>query len=312
MKAITVDLASKSAVKPVVQLINQIISLLDENQNSVDIAKNDIAIKTDNGAKPELPDMFMAFKARLAAIVNELKTAINGPQSEVDPDFALNLQQTVAPVKSANETDGKESLKSNVDSGSKQNAKTPDAAQTAGVHMPVAQFKAHAAAARQAAPQVNVQNILEQIVQNANLRTGPAGNQMEIQLKPEFLGKLSIVLTSTDEGVVATIKAATAEVRNALSANIAQLQTALRESGINMKDISISNSTLTSDFARSESGARQNPESENEAFNRVTRLGRMLARATSVDRPAESALMYDSSQNLPVISSDMVSVEFSA
>lgn len=94
------------------------------------------------------------------------------------------------------------------------------------------------------------QSIVDQIVKSAELKTAGAGTTLELELNPKLLGKLSIILTSTPEGVTAKIKAGNDAVRAMLSGSVSLLEDALKETGISMKSIEVTSSDIKEDLAR--------------------------------------------------------------
>ena len=111
--------------------------------------------------------------------------------------------------------------------------------------------------ARQAAPapeippvrQAMTQDIFDQIVKSAELRQAEGGTSLELELAPKFLGKLSLTLISTDDGIIARIKSGNAAVRNMLSADMQGLLDTLKTAGIDMKHIEIERGDIGWNFS---------------------------------------------------------------
>lgn len=105
--------------------------------------------------------------------------------------------------------------------------------------------------------QALAENMIDQIVQNAALRQNANGATLTMELAPKFLGKISLVLTATADGVIAKIRTENDAARMLLSGSMEALKTSLKEAGINMKNIEISDSTVDWDYTRGGQGNTQ-------------------------------------------------------
>jgi flagellar hook-length control protein FliK len=88
-------------------------------------------------------------------------------------------------------------------------------------------------------PTVSPSQIIRQIVETTAFSQTGSISQIRLQLNPEFLGRVNIVLTATADGLAARIHAQSDAARELLSANLAQLQSELKQAGVNMKSIDI-------------------------------------------------------------------------
>ncbi len=271
-------------------------------------------------------DPMMAFKARLMAIAQDVRNAAQAANSDfaqpVDgAEVADIVTLAVAPDADAGKTAGDGQFAGSQDSKRDQQpvaATVKDSGALSDVGIFAGNGKIQHSSVFKTEPVINqpqqaqVANIIDQIVKAASMRSNSTMQEMEINLKPEFLGKITIVLSSTEEGIVATLRAASEQVRHALAANIGQLQSVLRESGINMKDISITDAGISSDLANGNFDGQSAMADRRESMENSLRLSRVLSRATRNEQAAVSAGVYDSSQQMPTINSDVGSVEFSA
>ena len=70
------------------------------------------------------------------------------------------------------------------------------------------------------------------------LRTD-GSDKMEVRLKPEHLGKITIELASSDDGLKVRIRAEDPQVKNLLGGQINQLLEALNEKGLRVSDVNV-------------------------------------------------------------------------
>ncbi len=83
------------------------------------------------------------------------------------------------------------------------------------------------------------ENLFDTMVEQIEcMRTGES-NRMVIQLKPEFLGKVTIELSLEDQGLHVKIQAEDSGVRSLIGGQIGQLAQSLAEKGIRVSDIDV-------------------------------------------------------------------------
>ncbi len=93
-----------------------------------------------------------------------------------------------------------------------------------------------------AARQVLAKDIISQIVQNTAQPRETSVLQME--LHPKFLGKIEILLEAAGGSITAKLKSDNGAVRSLLNENIAELRDALKQAGINMKDVEVTETAI--------------------------------------------------------------------
>ncbi len=135
---------------------------------------------------------------------------------------------------------------------------------------------------------VNVASLLEQIADSAAASRSEGVTKLEMKLNPEFLGKVSVVLTSGPDGLSATLKSASEATRNLLAENISALQNTLRDMGINMKSIEVTRPEISWDFSRNPNPEqRRDTDAGRDGFGRGdSRESRRAAVAVSREYPA--------------------------
>lgn len=83
------------------------------------------------------------------------------------------------------------------------------------------------------------ENLFEVMVEKIELLKNDSTDRLEIQLKPEHLGKVTIQLTSGDDGMVVRIRAADYEVKNLIMSQIDRLLENLDNKGIKIADVDV-------------------------------------------------------------------------
>lgn len=142
---------------------------------------------------------------------------------------------------------------------------------------------------------VSVSSVLDQIAESAALSRSEGVSKLELQLSPEFLGKISVVLTASEDGMTASIKSGSEATRNLLAENITALQNTLRDMGINMKGIEVTQPGIGWDFARDPQGRQsRNPDPGRSGKNRPDfRIGERIGTHT-VSMESAAAPLYTS------------------
>jgi flagellar hook-length control protein FliK len=98
--------------------------------------------------------------------------------------------------------------------------------------------------------------VISQIVEQARMSKFDGTSRLEIQLQPEHLGKLSIALSQQENGLVsAQIRTSGEQVSAMLRATLGELEASLKNLGITMDNIEISEHKL--DFAANQQQSRQ-------------------------------------------------------
>lgn len=80
-------------------------------------------------------------------------------------------------------------------------------------------------------------NIFGQIAQKAKLTLAPGVTEMQIQLKPEVLGKLNLTITSENGQVTAKFNAESHTVKAIIEANLGSLKDALTQQGVKVDQL---------------------------------------------------------------------------
>ncbi len=123
---------------------------------------------------------------------------------------------------------------------------------------------------------VPVSSLVDRITQAAAQNSNEGVTRLELQLNPEFLGKVSVVLTSTSEGMTASLKSGDNAVRNLLAANITTLQDTLRDMGITMKNVEVTGQEQSFDFSQQSRGQNQFQQQSHGDRAREAAIGRIF------------------------------------
>ncbi len=103
-----------------------------------------------------------------------------------------------------------------------------------------------------------ISKVLQEI--QATLQEGNQG--LYLKLKPDNLGNVAITLQATSEGIVAKIAAESLATRGVLAAELQNMENTLRESGVNVIEISLADSSLMQD-AKQNTGDNSKGQSDN-------------------------------------------------
>lgn len=87
---------------------------------------------------------------------------------------------------------------------------------------------------------VNKEQLFSQIVEQAKVMVNNGGSEMEVNLKPEHLGRLQLKVTIENEVVTAKFVAESQQVKEIIESNLGQLRRSLQENGIQVDTIMVS------------------------------------------------------------------------
>lgn len=99
---------------------------------------------------------------------------------------------------------------------------------------------------------------IENIVKKISVCVKEDQQELEVELKPEHLGKLSIKLVMDGDGLKAQIKAGDAQIKGILQEELNYLQNLLKDKGVNIDRIDITYANPTLDFGRNSGGRNNN------------------------------------------------------
>lgn len=130
---------------------------------------------------------------------------------------------------------------------------------------------------QQAAPVLSTattETLFNTMVQDIEMSALEELKYMEIQLKPEFLGKVSIRLALADGGLEIRIKAADTGVKNLIAGQISQLSETLSEKGVKVTTIDVVQADVSEHaFGQSGSKNRQQGRATYDGYNDNSSFG---------------------------------------
>jgi hypothetical protein len=85
----------------------------------------------------------------------------------------------------------------------------------------------------------SIDNLFDAMVEKIEFLRTDGSDKMEVRLKPEHLGKITIELASSDDGLKVRIRAEDPQVKNLLGGQINQLLEALNEKGLRVSDVNV-------------------------------------------------------------------------
>ena len=86
----------------------------------------------------------------------------------------------------------------------------------------------------------NTREIIDQVVKNAELLLRANVSELKVELKPEFLGRLTIKVALEDGAVIARLIAENLQVKHMLESNLASLKQSLESQGIKVERAEVS------------------------------------------------------------------------
>ncbi len=261
------------------------------------------AVATDGEAAPLLMDMC----ARLAALARTLKEEGRAHMTDPVPEALTDTQEQLPavgrPIMAYNLVEGRADRTEDDPFEDPPGAFRVEERRAAGFEKraegrgdipPLQSAGAQRAAGVTADQPVEPAQVIRQVVQSAVLAQSRNVSQIRLQLNPEFLGRVEIILTAAAGGMTARIHAQNDTVRGMLAAHVGALQSDLKELGINMKSIDITRSEQDWQMARDGAGrqdtGREQPRGENGGQDN-TDSPITMARFHAARRPAASG--YD-------------------
>lgn len=104
----------------------------------------------------------------------------------------------------------------------------------------ISQLSTSASTGAESANPVNREELFAQLVEHAKVVVNNGGGEMEVNLKPEHLGKLQLKVSIENEVVTAKFVAESQQVKEIIESNLAQLKQNLEENGMRVDTIMVS------------------------------------------------------------------------
>lgn len=203
-------------------------------------------------------------------VMQEMERSLAGEAAQPQ-EAGLESEAQIAKVITTQNADeaqtGNEQTPADAKKESAPAAQTPTLTET--VFAAAAQERPAAPAAPEAALEVQPvrEAFIGRIVEQVQSAVSADRSELFIQLRPEHLGGLSIALTMTDKGLTAKLATSSHEVQSMLNSEMASLQAALREKGVNVVQMEVVYDQMGNmagrDFAQSGGGGRWSGQGQN-------------------------------------------------
>lgn len=115
--------------------------------------------------------------------------------------------------------------------------------------------------------ELETSDILNQVSNKLTELQGSSGHRVNLVLRPNDLGRLSIELTSNESGLAANIIAQNSEVRSYIEKNIHTLRQNLIDSGVNVNNIQIKTAGESQSSTYNSDQSSNQEQQENQNFN---------------------------------------------
>jgi flagellar hook-length control protein FliK len=146
------------------------------------------------------------------------------------------------------------------------------------------------------------QDVQTQIIEQVRSLVSQERTEFYLQLKPEYLGGLSILLSAGEKGVAAKLTTGSKDVQLMIQSDMSQIQEILRERGINVVQMEVVYDQMASTTGKQDTNDGQGWEQGSSAGGRVT-----------APEDAEGvAAVYEELSSYDVLAEQGGSVEFSA
>lgn len=118
------------------------------------------------------------------------------------------------------------------------------------------------------------ETLIDTMIENIMMSEGTENKIMDIQLRPEYLGKVSIQLSLGENGMEIKIKAEDSSVKDLIAGQLAQLTSSLSENGVKVADVDVVYTNIA-DHAYDEAGQshqQQQQQSGNTSSSSATNI----------------------------------------
>ncbi len=204
-------------------------------------------VKVAQNASPEAEAESQALN-KLGFEANSMTQKLNA-QAQLGEDRALASEQTAVTAEAL--THGKTAVKDGkVDLAAIQTHLAVNDAPKAKTETPVLNitpaqpsingFSQLQASGSTGANPSNREELFSQIVEHAKVMVSSGGSEMEVNLKPEHLGKLQLKVTIENEVVTAKFVAESQQVKEIIESNLGQLKRNLQDNGMQVDAIMVS------------------------------------------------------------------------
>lgn len=179
------------------------------------------------------------------------------------------------------------------------------AAATAGFQIDAAPLRMQGESQMVRQAQATNETLMDTMVEQISLEAVDGKNTVEIQLKPDFLGKVSIQLTMDGNGIHARIRAEDPEVKSLIGGQINQLINSLEQKGIRMAAVDVV-------YTGAQAGGFDQGGQSREGMSQENRNRPLAAKAIGRSAPGYDAQLDPDAEAETVLDSRISSVEYRA
>jgi len=112
---------------------------------------------------------------------------------------------------------------------------------------------------------VSRENVFEQIVEKARIMAGNGHSEMELDLKPDHLGKIQLRISLENNLISARFIAESEQVKAILETNLADLKRQLQENGVNVQQLLVSTGNESRDPALNQNAFSDHQQNQSQS-----------------------------------------------
>ena len=240
-----------------------VISILEGNSKSKDMMLSELetGLSEDMARMPQTGSLEMkSNQSQLEELYAQEENKQNATMVSGDDPCPLENENDNA-VSSKGKTDKDDAMLGTKDVQEQEQARSMPIAQMVDITPEKIASAQKMDAQMEMAPPVSSDNLFEALVEKMEMSQSAGSDQLEIQLKPEHLGKVSIQLSLGDHGLQAKITADNMGIRNMIGGQITQLIESLAEKGIRVSQVDVVYTGVSSDqsFSKQSQSGREAP-----------------------------------------------------
>jgi flagellar hook-length control protein FliK len=265
---IVTDESLSNALMDVVDFANAQLSSIAEEVNLPAEAVNDIIKNVENGAAAPVvqeADVRSSEPKAVEALPEETVSAQTADKSDVSMSDVIASKLTVNNEESGSQKDSK-----NEGNALTENSKADGENITAQTGNVVSNIQeAFETAFESAAYEVDAVDVVDQVVESIKLNNTTELKSMEIQLNPQNLGKVNLMVSVREGVITAQITAENEQVRKALESQITTLKENIQNQGIKVDAVEVTVQSHSFEANQQFAGGQQAAEQGRRSSRRI-------------------------------------------
>jgi flagellar hook-length control protein FliK len=265
---IVTDESLSNALMDVVDFANAQLSSIAEEVNLPAEAVNDIIRNVENGAAApavQEADVRSSEPKAVEALPEETVSAQTADKSDVSMSDVIASKLTVNNEESGSQKDSK-----NEGNALTENSKADGENITAQTGNVVSNIQeAFETAFESAAYEVDAVDVVDQVVESIKLNNTTELKSMEIQLNPQNLGKVNLMVSVREGVITAQITAENEQVRKALESQITTLKENIQNQGIKVDAVEVTVQSHSFEANQQFAGGQQAAEQGRRSSRRI-------------------------------------------